>query len=318
MFDITSIGEVLIDFSSMESPEGKMGIMGSTGGAPCNVLVQAGKLGAKTSFIGAIGQDVFGSFIKKEIAKYNIDTTALTETGEATTTLAIVFFDEEGDRSFDFVRSPGADSMLVMNDDVKKVLDQTKILQYGSLSMSKEPARTAVFEILAYFQGVKAYDPNLRPAIWKDDQAMRKYALEGLKYADILKLGDDEAMFITGRDSVEAAVKHIQEQFGINLIFVTKGKHGCAYFYGDQQGFQPSYRVKTVDTTGAGDSFFGALLYQILQGGDIHKLTMDQIGRYVAFANAAGAMSTVNKGTMEAMPYLETIQACLANGELAE
>ena len=289
-----------------------MGIMGSTGGAPCNVLVQASKLGAKTAFIGAIGEDVFGSFIKKEIAKYQIDTTALRETSEATTTLAIVFFDEEGDRSFDFVRAPGADSRMTMNDDVKKVLSQTKLLQYGSLSMSKEPARSAVFEMLEYFKGMRAYDPNLRPVIWNDDEAMKKYARMGLKYADILKLGDDEALFITGEKDVERAVKQIQDEFGIPLIFVTKGKHGCQYFYGKESGFKPSYLVKTVDTTGAGDSFFGALLYQILKGGALDSLTMEQIGTYVTFANAAGAMSTVNKGTMEAMPYLEEIEKCIA------
>ena len=314
MFDITSIGEVLIDFSSIDAPEGKLGMMGSTGGAPCNVLAQAGKLGATTSFIGAIGQDMFGSFIKRELKKYGIDMTALAETGEATTTLAIVFFDEEGDRSFDFVRAPGADSMLTMNDKVREVLGQTKLLQYGSLSMSKEPARSAVFEILEYFKGPKAYDPNLRPAIWKDDEAMRRYAREGMKYADILKLGDDEAMFIMEQPDEESAVRSIQEEFHIPLIFVTKGKHGCRFYYKGESGFRPAYPVKTVDTTGAGDAFFGALLYCLINGSPMDQLTMEQIGDYVAFANAAGGLSATRKGTMEAMPYREEMERLLAEG----
>ncbi len=308
MFDFAALGEVVIDFTQIESETNKMQLLGSAGGAPGNVLVQGSKLGAKTAFVGAVGNDVFGKFLKKEIEKYNIDTSAMVMTKEATTTLAIVYFDEEGDRSFDFVRAPGADSKMSFTDDARRVLDETDVIVYPSLAFSKDPTNATVLEILETYKGKKvlAYDPNLRPKIWNNDSLMREKALVGLKYASVLKLGDDEATFIMEKDSVDSAVKAIQDKFGIELICVTMGKYGCKYYLGDRCGEKPSYAVKTLDTTGAGDSFFGTLLWKLSQCH--YKPTFEELGDAVAFANAAGAYSTTHKGSMDAMGYLEDIE----------
>lgn len=314
MFDITAIGEVLVDFATVDAPAGKLSMTGSAGGAPCNVLVQAARLGAKTAFLGSVGDDIFGRFLLEETGRYGVDTSAVSITQQASTTLAVVSFDKSGDRSFDFVRSPGADSCLQLTKDMEGILDHTRILQYGTFAMSKEPMCTTLFEILERYKGrmLFAYDPNLRETIWKDAKRMRAFALRGMEYASLLKLGDDEAMFIMERDSVEEAVAEIQRRFGIEIILVTKGRAGCEYYYKNGRGALPSYAVDTVDTCGAGDAFFGALLSCIAGLPDVAKLSMEQLGEFVRFANACGAISTTRRGTMDAMPTRAEIEAFLA------
>jgi len=311
MYDMTSIGEIVIDFTQIESPDNKICMMASAGGAPGNVLVQASKLGARTSYIGAIGRDMFGEFLKKEMNKYKIDMSGMIETDKATTTLAIVYFDSEGDRRFDFVRAPGADTMIVLNDKGREVLDNTRILLYGSLGFAQDPTRTTILDAIEEYKDrcVIAYDPNLRPAIWNDDARMRKYAKLGLKNVKILKLGDDEATFLMERDNVDDAVKAIQDEFGIPMIFVTRGKNGCKYFMDGRSDERPSYPIKTLDTTGAGDSFFGALLWQLLKF-DCHP-AFDDLGPIVEFANAAGAVAAMRKGTMDVLGYENEILDCM-------
>lgn len=309
MYDLVAMGEILIDFTQVESAENKIDILGSAGGAPGNVLVQGSRLGAKTAYVGAVGKDMFGEFLKKELAKYDIDTKALVMTREATTTLAIVYFDADGDRSFDFVRAPGADTMMTMTKEAEEVLDDAKVILYGSLTFAKDPTKTTILSALEKYRGKKiiAYDPNLRPAIWNDDDTMRDAAKLGMKYADILKLGDDEAMFIMETDSVDAAVEAIKREYGTRIICVTKGKYGCSYYMNGKKGDKPSYSVKTLDTTGAGDSFFGALLWKL--GKCDYEPDMAQLGEAVQFANASGAFAATRRGTMDAMGTEAEIRA---------
>ena len=214
------------------------------------------------------------------------------------------------------MRSPGADSCLEESDELYRIFDNTRMIQFGSFSMSREPMRSTMFQVLERYKGKKliAYDPNLREMVWEDKEEMRRLALKGMEYADILKLGDDEAMLLTGQPDMESAVAYIKEHYSVSVLLVTLGRRGCKYYLGDQQGERPSYQVKSVDTTGAGDCFFGALLYQLLQLKSLSDLTIDQLGEFVTFANAAGAMSTTKKGTMDAMPGREEILACIQQG----
>ena len=293
-YDIVSIGEVLIDFQAAYDG-GKLNMTGSMGGAPCNVLAQASRLGARCCFVGSVGNDIFGDFIKQEIERLGID--AVLQKHDTATTLAIVSIDRKGERSFDFVRSPGADSMLNTSDAVFEAVSSCRVLSYGSLAFSKSPAAETVFEVLSKAACKRAYDPNLRPAIWRDDARMKQFALEGMKYADILKIGDDEALFLTGCSDIGKAASVLSEKYNIPYVFITMGARGCRFLCNGESGSVPSYGVTAKDTTGAGDSFFGALLYRyITQGFD------PRVEQSVAFACAAGALTASKKGTADAMP----------------
>ncbi len=295
MFDITSIGEVLIDFHAELSD--KINMVGSLGGATCNVLTQAAKLGRSCCLIGAVGDDILGEYVIKRVKQCGV-TPCITKCNE-TTTMAVVSLDENGDRSFDFIRKPGADSCIELNCEVRSIVESSKILEYGSLSFSKEPAASAIFDILQNSKCIKAYDPNLRANIWKDDTLMLKMALEGMKYADIVKVGEDEITAITGCDCIESSVEYLRSNCGVNNIFVTRGSKGCKYFVGKFTGEVPSYDVRACDTTGAGDSFFGAVLSRFLTHGFNDG---DIVAETVRYACAAGAITASKKGTAEAMP----------------
>jgi len=310
MFDIVSIGEVLMDFTLTDAQQGQMAFVGCAGGAPANVLAQASILGSHTAFIGMVGTDLFGKFLKKELQRLNINVDGLFITDQAMTTLTLVKKNTDGDRDFEFLRNPGADTLLRPNDDVFRIIDESRIIQYGNVAMTQNPMRTTLFTILEKYRGKKliAYDPNLRPMIWKDQNEMKEYALKGMVYADILKLSYEEAAFLTEESDLDNAARKLQREYGLFVICITKGANGCIYYLRNEKGEKPSFNVTAQDTTGAGDAFLGALLYKLLKLKNMNELNIVLLGEYVTFANAAGAMSVTKKGTMSAMASSHEIE----------
>jgi fructokinase len=317
MYDIIAIGEVLVDFSAQKSEKGHISFTGTAGGAPCNVLAQAAKLGAKTAFIGVVGDDLFGKFLKGELMNCGISIEGLIFTSECNTTLTFVINDENGERSFEFFRKPGADTLLRFNDVKYEIIEKSRIFHYGSVAMSKEPCRSTLFEVLERVKTsnkIISYDPNLRFSIWDDIEDLHRYAIKGMEYADILKFSEDELEFLTDETEMDKGVDKIQKKYGPKLVIITRGRKGCRYYFDGRCGENPGYKVTAVDTTGAGDSFLGALLYRLLECDSLNNLRFDSLKEYVDFANAAGALSTTRKGTMSAMPLLTEIEYCRKMG----
>lgn len=318
MFDAVAIGEVLIDFSPAGlSQAGNTLFEMNPGGAPANVLATLGKLGKKTAFIGKVGQDQFGEFLKETLIKSGINVSGLVFAKDVNTTLAFVHLNEKGDRSFSFYRNPGADMALSVEDIKFDLVENARIFHFGSVSLTDEPSRTATIKAagIAKEKGlIISYDPNLRPPLWKSLDEARKMICQGLYYADILKLSEDELEFITGSSSLETASKDIMDKYGINMIYVTLGKKGCFYRWKESTGIAPAYDFRTIDTTGAGDAFLGGILYQILEAGkDINQLTTEEVSSFVDFANAVGSLSTIKKGAIPAIPTLDEIIYCMKN-----
>jgi sugar/nucleoside kinase (ribokinase family) len=286
-----------------------MAFVGRAGGAPANVLAQAAILGARTAFIGMVGNDLFGGFLREELRRYGIGTEGLRTTHCATTTLTLIKTRADGERDFEFIRNPGADTLLTPDADMLDMISRSRIVQFGSVAMTKEPMRSTLFAALARCRGkaLVAYDPNLRPMIWHDLDEMRAYARKGMEYADIVKLSEEEALALTGESDPISAARSIRETYGIDVILITRGIQGCVYCLGGQFGARPSYPVAAVDTTGAGDAFLGALLYKLLALESLRDLTMPLLDEYVRFANAAGALSVTRKGTMNAMADMRQI-----------
>ena len=313
MYDIISIGEVLMDFALREADTGQMAFVGCAGGAPANVLAQASILGAQTAFIGTVGQDLFGEFLMGELKRFRINTEGLRFTDQATTTMTLIKTAQNGDGVFEFVRNPGADTLLTPTEDICKMIDMSRIIQFGSVAMSKDPMRTTLFSVLEKNQGkaLVAYDPNLRPMVWDDLGEMIAYARKGLEYADIVKLSEEEALLLMEKNDIESAAQKMRKTYGIDIIFITRGMYGCKYYLHEQNGEQPSYPVEALDTTGAGDAFLGALLYKLLTLESMSELTLPILNGYVRFANAAGALSATKKGTMNAMANKQQIEALI-------
>jgi fructan beta-fructosidase len=310
VLDVIAIGEVLIDFTPAgQSEGGNEQFECNPGGAPANVVVALSRLGAKTALVSKVGEDHFGSLLQHTLLSCEVDVTALSTTTEANTTLAFVHLDGNGERSFSFYRRPGADTLLCTADVPFDRVQNCRILHFGSLSMTHEPARSATREAVVKAKEAGAllsFDPNIRIALWESNDKAKQNILWGMNYADILKISEEELGFITGTTDVEKGSQELQQQFGIALIVVTLAEKGCYYRVAGHDGYVPGFQVKVIDTTGAGDAFLGCLLYQILQTDHaLNQLTRQQITSMLTFANAGGALVTTRKGALLSMPTKE-------------
>lgn len=316
MFDVVAMGELLIDFTpSGYAATGNMLYEKNPGGAPANVLAAVSKLGRTSAFLGMVGNDQHGIFLKNILEENKIDTTGLKFSQEFNTTLAFVHLDKSGDRTFSFYRNPGADMMYSKNDIDYDVVKNGKVFHFGSISMTDEPVRSATIKAVEYArkQGcLISYDPNLRPPLWKNLKEARENILIGLKYADILKLSEEELEFITDNGNLVSATSDLYSM-GISAILVTLGAKGCFYRYKGGSGRLDTYDTKVVDTTGAGDAFLGGILYKLcnMDCKAISEMDRADFERVIDFGNAMGSFCATKRGAIPAMPDITEVEKCM-------
>ena len=315
-FDVVALGELLIDFTTNgTSAQGNPVLEANPGGAPCNVLALLAKMGRSVGFIGKVGQDAFGSQLEAALQETGISTEGLKKDPKIHTTLAVIQTMADGDRDFSFYRNPGADLMLTEDELDADMIRNAKVFHFGSLSLTDEPARTATQKAIALAEeaGVlRSYDPNLREPLWESLDAAKEQILWGMEHCDILKISDNEIQWLSGEEDFDKAVAWLRNKYpAIQLIFLTLGKDGSRAFYGDVEAQEPGFRLNTIETTGAGDTFFGSMLHQLLEkpfGG----YTAEDLSRMLRFSNAAAALITTRKGALRVMPSLAEIEALLA------
>ncbi|MCM2535118.1 PfkB family carbohydrate kinase [Neobacillus pocheonensis] len=313
MFDVIALGEVLIDFTPAgKSETGEVRFEQNPGGAPANVLSGLAKWGKRTAFIGKVGNDQFGHYLNSVLQKNNIDTSGVVFTDDVNTTLAFVHLDEEGDRTFSFYRNPGADMMIRESEIDLEILANSRIFHFGSISMTHEPSASATLKAVTYAKEkglLISYDPNLRLSLWEDLNQAKNMIELGLKFADILKISEEELEFISGTKDLIKGTKFLYDFFHTKLILVTLGSEGCFYRLEERVGRCNGFEVEAVDTTGAGDAFLAGILYQIIEKKQVlSSLSLNDLEQMVSFANAVGALATTKKGAIPAMPSLEDIQ----------
>ena len=306
-YDVTALGELLIDFTENGvSGQGNPILETNPGGAPCNVLAMLQKLGSKTSFIGKVGNDQFGRMLKETIESVGIDSGNLIMDDEVHTTLAFVHTFEDGDRDFSFYRNPGADMMLKVTDVQKDRIEASKIFHFGTLSSTHETCREATRYALqcAKDAGVLvSFDPNLREPRWNDLEDAKREIAYGLGLADIVKISDNEVVFMTGEEDYEKAARILQEKYQIPLLFVTLGRDGSRAYYKDMRVEAAGFiQEHTIETTGAGDTFTGCVLSKILERGGIEGLTETELKEMLTFANAGASLITTRRGALKVMP----------------
>ena len=315
-FDVVALGELLIDFTENGvSGQGNTVYEANPGGAPCNVLAMLNKAGRKTAFIGKVGQDIFGNRLKATLDGVGIDTSNLIIDEEARTTLAFVETFPDGDRDFSFYRNPGADMMLTEAEIPEEQIAASRILHFGTLSMTHEGVRAATQKALAAAKknGVLiSFDPNLRPPLWPSLEAAKQQVLCGLGYCDVLKISDNEITWLTGTQDYDEGVAWIRIRYpDIALILVSLGKEGSRAYYGKETVEVPAFvRQDTVETTGAGDTFCGCVLNYILEYG-LQKLSRENLTEMLRFANAAASLITTRKGALRVMPTRQEVEALL-------
>ena len=313
--DVVALGELLIDFTeSGKSGQGNPVMEANPGGAPCNVLSMLTRLGKKTDFIGKVGQDMFGNQLKEALKEVGIGTSGLKFDCENHTTLAFVHTKEDGDREFSFYRNPGADMMLKEEDLEEELLQNCRIFHFGSLSMTHENCRRATkkaIEIAKKSGAIISFDPNLREPLWENLEEARKQIDYGMKQCDILKISDNEIVWFTKEEDYEEGIKILQSRYMIPLILLSMGKDGSrVYCQGVKAEVPAVLSDKTIETTGAGDTFCACILNYVLEHG-WKSYTKEELVEMLTFANAAASIITTRKGALRVMPTREEVEELL-------
>ena len=310
MIDITTIGEILIDLTqSGKTEQGIPKFDANPGGAPANLAVAAARLGARTAFIGRVGNDSFGDYLKRCLAENGVDVRGMSVDEKARTTLAVVALDERGERTFSFYRDPSADVNLSMEHVPMELLGGTKVLHFGSVSLTAEPARTATLEAAKTAKASGAYvsyDPNYRASLWPDEETAVRNMTEPLSMVDILKVSDEELPLLTGCTDPEKGSARLTDQ-GVRLVLVTLGAEGAFYRFDGHTGHVPGVPCQVGDTNGSGDTFFGAALSQLVKLDSLDQLTVPELEHILAFANKAASITTSRHGAIPAMPTLAEV-----------
>lgn len=310
-YDVTALGELLIDFTlNGESSQGNPLFEANPGGAPCNVLAMLQKLGKKTAFIGKVGNDQFGRQLRQTIEDCGIDSRYLLKDSEIPTTLAFVHNMPDGDREFSFYRKPGADMMLSEDEITEEMTSETSIFHFGTLSMTADGIKKATLKAITNAKksgALISLDPNLREPLWDSLDNAREQMLKAVSLCDILKISDNEIQFLTGEEDYDEGIAKLRSRFDIPLVCLTLGKDGSRAYYKDMRVEVPGFRQeKVIDTTGAGDTFCGAVLGYICDNG-IENLTEEQLRDMLTFANAAASLVTTKRGAIRSMPEKEEV-----------
>jgi fructokinase len=314
MLDVVALGEILIDFTPAgTSPNGNVLFERNPGGAPANVLAAVRRLGGTAAFLGMVGEDAFGTYLRTVLEDLGVDVRGLCTTKKADTTLAFVHLDTKGDRSFSFYRRPGADTQLTVQNLEKSVIDEGRIFHFGSLSLTTEPSRSATLAAAAQARSkglLVSYDPNWRPPLWQNDGAAKVGMQSGLPFADLLKVSETELEFLTGENDLEAGSAKLFDA-DRTLVLVTLGPKGCFFRTAQGTGRVAAYDTAVIDTTGAGDAFLGAFLYRVAKlDARLEDLGMDEIEEIADFASAAGSLCASRRGAIPGMPHLADVERC--------
>ena len=315
-FDVTALGELLIDFTENgRSGQGNTLFEANPGGAPCNVLAMLQKLGRSCAFVGKVGEDMFGRLLRDAAAQAGICMDYLVFDRDARTTLAFVQTFPNGDRDFSFYRNPGADMMLTEEEVPAEVVGNSRIFHFGTLSMTHEGVRRATVKAIGHAKAggaLLSFDPNLRPPLWDSLDNAKAQIEYGLGQCDILKIADNELEFMTGKTDFDQGAAILRERHpNIKLFNVTAGAEGSYSYYEDKRVFVPACKLGgTIETTGAGDTFCASVLNFVLERGR-EGLTERDLTDMLRFANTAAYIVTTRKGAIRSMPERGEVEALL-------
>lgn len=316
MKKVISIGEALIDFIPNEkncSLKEVQNFERVAGGAPANVSAVVAKLGGKSSFISKLGNDAFGDYIIETLNNVNIDTNYVLRTDKANTGLAFVSLKENGNRDFSFYRKPSADMLLEESEIKKEWFKSCHSLHFCSVDLIECPMKYAHKKAIEYAienNSIISFDPNVRLPLWYREEDCKDAILEFLPLAHIIKISDEELKFITGYNDIEKS-KEILFKGNIKLIIFTKGKYGCEVHTKNGVIKVKGNVVNAIDTTGAGDSFIGSFLFNLLEDdinvNDLENLNPKTLEEYLIFSNHYAAYSTTKKGAISSYATLDEI-----------
>ena len=317
--DIICLGEALIDFIAVESGKKLIEVESFkkvAGGAPANVAVGASRLGKESAFLGRLGDDEFGYFLKDKIKEAGVDCSQIQFDKQARTGLAFISLPTPNTREFLFYRNPCADMRLDSKEFDEDFIKNTKIFHFGSITLINEPGKSATLKAVKIAKDsgtIISYDPNLRLNLWPNAKTAKTEINATLPLADIVKVNDEELFFLTGKDDIKKAMDEILSK-GPGLCLVTQGEKGCHYKTKKLFGKFNAYKVDAVDSNGCGDSFVSSILVKIIDN-DFKKIisNKDIMLSIVKFASGAAAITSTKKGVISCLPNKSEVEKFLSN-----
>jgi len=321
MKKIICFGEALIDFLAQPGLAGApSAFLQFAGGAPANVAVAAARLGARTEFIGMLGSDMFGDFLLESLRVAGVGTQYVVRTAAARTALAFVSLDAAGERRFSFYRPPAADLMFREADFHEQAFAEAALLHVCSNSLTEPQSADATLGGMRRARDAGALvsvDLNLRPGLWPAgiDPTPRLWRM--LEEADLVKLAQNELEFLAQLPGGEAAVLAQLFAARARLVVITHGGAPLRWHTRSGHGELPSFKVRPVDTTAAGDAFVGGLLSELTARGvsadgfDAFLAELPALEDALRVGAATGALAVTRKGAFEAMPSRAEVEQLL-------
>ena len=311
MRNVFCIGELLIDFvcrNTNVSLVNGSDFEKKAGGAPANVAAAITKLGGHATFMGQVGNDPFGEFLEQTLQRAQVDTSMLIK--DKQTTLAFVSIDQDGERDFTFMR--GADGEYQFNSIDLSKIQTNDLIHFGSATaLLSSPLKETYFQLLQYAKDnghFISFDPNYRSALITNTEQFSQDCLTFIKHAHFVKVSQEEATMLSKEsDLQQAALKLLN--YGAKVVAITLGKDGTLLATNEGQTIVSSISIQQVDTTGAGDAFVGAMLYQIAQSEHTLSYHFKDLTAFTSFANKVGAITCTNYGAIASLPSLTDIKA---------
>ena len=316
--DILCLGELLIDMFPAEIGRGMTEVSAfhpKPGGAPANVAVAAARLGAESSFIGKVGDDIFGHYLENVLINEGVNTQGMRFDADARTTLVFIAMPDVHSAEFVFYRNPGADMLLHSGELQVSLVQSTSWLHFGSLSLIDEPVRSATLraiEIAHEAGALISFDVNYRPALWASREEAYQRILPTLPLVDLVKVNQAELALLTGSDQLESGAEFLLSQ-GPKLCVVTLGPEGSFFHNGQAGGFIPGFEIETVDSTGCGDAFVAGLLTQLVESGQGQAdFSQDRLKDALRYANGVAALTALTQGVIPALPNSNQVDEFLS------
>lgn len=298
-YQLVSFGEALIDFT----PTSDGAYFPNPGGAPFNLAVCTAKYGCKTAFLGKLGKDAFGTLLLNTAKKHGVATEGVVLDAKRVTTHAFLTINSDGERDFVFCRKHGADAAIKREELNEELIKSTEVFHFGGLSLTDAPlANTCRYAVeLAKKAGATiSFDPNYRAMLWESEEVFCNRVSEVLPLVDILKVSEEEAALLTGEKDMDKALTALS---GVPTVLITLGKNGALCCVRGESYAVSGYKAETVDTTGAGDIFFGTFLAQMLESGTAFKeLSLSEAVKYCYKACRYAAKSTEIYGAIPSIP----------------
>jgi fructokinase len=306
--DIVCLGELLVDMFPAEMGRRLIDVSAfrpKPGGAPANVAVAAARLGARSAFIGKVGDEAFGHHLADILRQEGVEVRGMRYDSEARTGMAFIAMPDENTAEFVFYRNPGADMRLQADELDRELLQEARAFHFGSLSLGQEPSRGATLEaarIARESGALISFDVNYRPTLWGSPQQAYEQAMTTIPIANLLKVNEVELSLLAGSEDVAAASKVLLEM-GPDLCVVTLGPEGSYFRVAEGGEHVPAFKVQAVDAVGCGDAFVAALLCQLVIDADWRaQLSMGRMRHTLRYANAVGALTASKQGVIPALP----------------